>query len=78
MNRIPEPHELADRYFARLEDERRAMIEDAVCGDCALYLAVPSEWAKEPCGYCPECGEHVRGSDSVAEYGCESFKPRGL
>ena len=77
MNRIPEPWQLADRHFAQLEAERRAMIEEAVCGDCAWYCEAPPEWVKEPCGYCPECGEHVRRSDSVAEFDCDSFKPRG-
>lgn len=76
MCRIPEPHELADAHFARLEAEERAMLEEAVCGDCDRYYPVPREWANVPCGYCPIASEHVRYSDSVKDCGCESFKPR--
>lgn len=76
MNRIPEPHELANAYLARQDEERRALVKDAVCGDCARYVGVPPEWAHEPCGYCPECGEHVRCSDSVEEFDCDRYEPR--
>lgn len=76
MDRIPEPWQLADAHFAQLEAEERAMLEEAVCGDCKHYYPVPREWAIVQCGYCPFAAEHVRYSDSVTEYNCESFKPR--
>ena len=77
MCKIPEPWEVADAHYARLEEERRKMLEEAICGDCDHYYAAPDKWTREPCGWCGWCGEFVRHGDSVAEYGCEDFKPRG-
>ena len=76
LNGYTEPHELADAYYGRLEEERRAMLEDAVCGKCDRYYGAPDEWSKVPHGYCHACGEHVEYGDRVADFGCDDFRPR--
>lgn len=75
MNRIPEPHELAAAYFARLDAERRAILMESTCGDCSHYYPVPAEYASTPCGYCHLCGEYVL-YDDPAEDCDEDFKPK--
>ena len=76
MTRIPEPWEYADAHYAKLEEERKAMLDEAICGECAIYTAVPDKYVKIPCGFCDVCGEYVEYGDSVAYYECEDFKPR--
>jgi hypothetical protein len=74
MTRIPEPWEFADAHYARLDEERRAIMEESVCGDCVQYQPVPDKWVNTPCGYCNSCGEFVEYGDSVIEYECDAFK----
>ena len=75
MCRIPEPHEIADAYYARLDEAREALIRDAHCEDCNHYKGAPEKWSKVPFGWCPKCEEFVEADDSVREYDCESFDP---
>lgn len=69
-----EPHEIADAYYARLDEERERLLMSVTCEDCRHYTAVPSKWAKRPCGYCSEGGEVVEGDVTVGEFGCDSFE----
>ena len=41
MCRIPEPHEIADAYYARLEAEREAVIDEGYCYMCGNYIDPP-------------------------------------
>lgn len=72
-----EPHEIADAYFARLEEERERLLRNVTCSDCNHYTAAPDKWVRRPCGYCSECEEVVEGDVIVAEFGCESFEGWG-
>lgn len=75
MNRIPEPYEIADAYFAKREAEWEAMLKASCCEDCGNYNEAPPEWSDEPHGWCAEKHEHVRACQQV--YGwCEGFEPR--
>lgn len=74
MCRIPEPYEIADAYYARLDDARERLLRSVTCADCYNYTAVPDKWAKVPCGYCSDCEEIVEGSDVPGDIGCESYE----
>ena len=69
-----EPHELADAYYARLDEEREQLLRSVTCSDCLHYTAAPDKWVIQPCGYCSEGEEIVEGDVIVAEFGCESFR----
>lgn len=74
MCRIPEPHEIADAHYARLEAEHDALVRYATCSDCCNYNEAPDEWCKVPHGWCAVHLEHVEGVTPVKDE-CESFEP---
>lgn len=75
MCRIPEPHEIADAYYARQAEAWERLIKHATCADCEHYAAAPSEWVDTPCGWCSEDEDFVQGEESVKRIECESFEP---
>lgn len=74
FDRVPDMADLADAYYARLEEKRQRLLQSVTCSDCACYHAAPDKWVKRPCGYCTEAEEIVEGDVIVAEFGCESFE----
>lgn len=72
---IPEPHEFADAYYARMDESWERFTRNATCEDCTRYRPVPDRWVVEPCGWCTEAGEFCHADDSVRYNGCESFEP---
>lgn len=74
MCRIPEPYEIADAYYARLEERYERMLRSVTCSDCNNYTPVPDSWVNRKCGWCSECDEIVEGDVIVAEFWCESFE----
>lgn len=75
MCRIPEPYEIADAYYARLERQYADMVRHATCRDCEKFREAPKEWCAVPFGLCTDCNEWTEASESVRKMGCESFEP---
>lgn len=73
---IPEPHEIADAYYARQAEAWERLIKHATHADCEHYTAAPSEWVDTPCGWCSVDEDFVQGEESVKRIECESFDPR--
>lgn len=69
-----EPHEIADAYYARLDEERERLLMSVNCGDCVKFREVPRKWVTEWCGYCEDCGEFVLYDDIPSELGCDAFE----
>lgn len=69
LGRIPEPHELADAYYARLDEERARELARGTCGTCAKFRHAPSEWAYSPFGWCCENEGWFLADEPAAE--CE-------
>ena len=74
MCRIPEPYEIADAYYDRLDEARERLLHSVTCSDCYNYVAAPDKWVKEPCGYCTDCEEFVLGDEVPGEIDCESWE----
>lgn len=72
---IPEPHEIADAYYARQEEAWERLIKNATCADCEHYTAAPDKWVSTPCGWCSVDEDFIEGEESVKRLGCESFDP---
>lgn len=69
-----EPHEIADAYYARLDEQRERLLMSVNCGDCVFYRSVPEEWAGVQCGYCLDCEEFVLADDIPTELGCDAYE----
>lgn len=75
MKRIPEPHELADAYYARLDEEWERTLATGTCETCGNYDAAPAEWAYTPFGKCRKNGEWVLADNPAAD--CDTdYEPR--
>ena len=74
MDRIPEPHELADAHYARLEEQYEKSVEGKTCGDCGWCEVAPKEWSSTRHGYCRETLDFVRLDQPVKGF-CGEFVP---
>lgn len=72
--RIPEPHELADAYYAEQEERRLAVLRETCCGECGNYVDAPEVWVKVKFGWCSYCGEFTEYDERPIEFECEGYE----